>query len=170
MIGLLHNKIELVEYTDKWIEYYKIEKKIICNLLEVKSISHIGSTSIKNIIAKPIIDIAIELYDIKNINKIAKKLGTIGYEYRGENGIKGRAYFIKKEDSKTLFHIHAYLKEDRNYENHLLFRDYLKANSNYMDEYTKLKILLKKRYGNDREKYTKGKAEFINKILVKAKV
>jgi GrpB-like predicted nucleotidyltransferase (UPF0157 family) len=50
-----------------------------------------------------------------------------------------------------------------------LFRDYLRANPEEAEEYSRLKQVLLKKFELDREKYTTGKSEFIQEIIKKAK-
>ena len=54
-------KVKLEKYNSKWEKFYKIEKENLLNVLgsnDIK-IEHIGSTSIKDICSKPVIDIMI---------------------------------------------------------------------------------------------------------------
>lgn len=45
------------------------------------------------------------------------------------------------------------------------FRDYLNANPNVAKEYEKLKIVLSKKYPDNRKEYTTQKNDFIRRIL-----
>jgi GrpB-like predicted nucleotidyltransferase (UPF0157 family) len=51
---------------------------------------------------------------------------------------------------------------------HRLFRDYLRAHRDAADEYQDLKVGLAQRFPNDREAYVEGKTEFVREILRKA--
>jgi GrpB-like predicted nucleotidyltransferase (UPF0157 family) len=95
--------------------------------------------------------------------KCVALLEKIGYEYRGENGIAGRFYFVKGEP--RTHHLHMFLPEHDAFRNHLLFRDYLLQNSAVAGEYDKLKKDLAQKFQNDRDAYLDGKADFIEKIL-----
>lgn len=63
--------IFLTEHNDKWNVWYNEEYKRLCSILSGigARISHIGSTAIENIWAKPIIDILVEIPLIKDIQK-----------------------------------------------------------------------------------------------------
>lgn len=171
MLGCQQGKVVLNPFTTEYKAFFEQEKEIIINQIDsyVISIEHIGSTSIKNLIAKPIIDIAISLNSVKKYKKIAKKMSDIGYEYKGESGIIGRYFFVKGDDDKTCFHVHAYLHGSQQYLNHIIFRDYLLVHPLYVDGYSKLKLQLFEKFENNRAAYTEGKNEFIQKILVKAR-
>jgi len=61
-------EIEVVAYYPDWRTLFEDEAQIIINVLEseVFKIHHIGSTVIPRILAKPIIDIMIEVHDIND--------------------------------------------------------------------------------------------------------
>ena len=59
--------IVLVSHKDEWFDYFDEEKKILENLFssfELIRISHIGSTAIKDIAAKPVVDILVEFKNL----------------------------------------------------------------------------------------------------------
>ena len=55
------------------------------------------------------------------------------------------------------------------WENHILFRDYLRKHKEDVIEYADLKLELALKYENDRDSYASGKDDFIKRILKKAK-
>ncbi|MEK3888416.1 GrpB family protein [Bacillus sp. FSL K6-3431] len=63
----------------------------------------------------------------KSIGSCLERLGGLqtGFKPRGENGIKGRMYFIKEKDNKRTHHIHIYQTGTKEMVKHLAFRDYL---------------------------------------------
>ncbi len=144
---------------------YLEEKKNLESLLKkyIKRISHIGSTSIKNIITKPIVDILIEVTDeekeiVKNI------LLNNSYILMNEDSNKtsfNKGYTINGYDSKV-FHIHIKKYKDCD---ELYFRDYLNDNIEVAKEYEKLKLYLYNKYNPNRDLYTEGKTDFVIKIV-----
>lgn len=144
---------------------YLEEKKYLESLLKnnIKRISHIGSTSIKNIITKPIVDILIEVTDeaketVKNI------LLENNYILMNENSNKisfNKGYTINGYDSKV-FHIHIKKYKDCD---ELYFRDYINEYIEVAKEYEKLKLNLYNKYKPNRDLYTEGKTEFVTKIV-----
>jgi len=129
----------------------------------ITSIEHIGSTSINGIAAKPIIDIAVGAGKIADGESCVRPLENIGYEYRGEHGIAGRFYFVKGEP--RTHHLHLVEIGSDFWRSHLLFRDYLRENQAVAEDYENLKKELAKRYAENREAYTNGKAAFIENVL-----
>ena len=162
----LVRKIELVEYNPKWVEMYEEEAASVMSALGNNTIRihHIGSTSIPNICAKPIIDILVEAMKIESIDSKNEAMIELGYEPRGEFGILGRRYFSKGSDEKRTHHVHIFQVGDPQIERHINFRDYLIAHPDKAKEYCRLKKQLAIRYPMDVGSYTDEKSEFISEI------
>lgn len=169
-IGMKRGILKLEPYDPEWVVFFDDEKNKIRNTIgqSILTIEHIGSTSIKSMCAKPIIDIAIGLEKYDDGFKCVEPLKSIGYLFLGELGRPKRHYF--RTDSDTVkCHIHMYEISNEDYLNHILFRDYLRNHVEEARKYAALKKNLLQECGNDREKYTEGKAEFINGVLQKAR-
>lgn len=169
-IGLKRGLLKLAPYDPEWEAFFKKERNKIRKAVGqfILVIEHIGSTSIKNMCAKPIIDIAIGLKKYNDGFKCVEGLDKIGYLYFGERGIPGR-HFFRRDSEIVKCHIHMYEIASAEWEYHILFRDYLSNHEKEAKEYASLKNDLIKQFGNNREKYTEAKAKFINNILKKAK-
>ncbi len=70
-------KVEVVEYNSEWPNLY-LEAEKIKNILgnELVDIYHIGSTSVKKLRAKPIIDIMAVVRDITKVDEYNKGLAA----------------------------------------------------------------------------------------------
>lgn len=104
-------------------------------------IEHIGSTSIADLPATGIVDILIDLNPSYPFEMIQKKLIEAGFEYKAEDGIKGREFFTRN-DSEPFFRIHM-IHMDKNacfLEDHLTIRDYLRSNKGALTEYRECKL------------------------------
>lgn len=168
MIGLERGKVILAEYDEDWANEFENEKNSIRQALSDYNIKieHIGSTSVRLLCAKPIIDILIGVDNFNVGFGCIHDLEAIGYESKGENGIPGRHFFAKGEP--RTHHLHMVDINSNLWNEHLLFRDYLRTNLDARMKYSKLKKELALKYENDREKYTSSKSEFIQNILQKA--
>ena len=125
-------------------------------------VHHIGSTSIPEIYAKPIIDILLEVVTVADLDKRASALTAIGYEAKGEFGIPGRRYFPKNSVTGTRTHqIHAFASRSDGLNRHLAFRDYMIAHPPIARAYSELKRELASRFLDDIEAYMDGKDPFI---------
>ena len=170
MIGLRRGIVELKPYNPKWKEIYREESELISTTIHeyLVDIQHIGSTAIPNIVAKPIIDIAVALDSLENIEKIIKPLKEIDYIYRGEQGIPDRHLFVKGGEEFRTHHMHIMHKSHYEWKKHLFFRDYLLNHPEEVKKYSELKLQLEKKFKEDRASYTESKSEFIEIILDKA--
>ncbi len=168
-VGLKRNTVVLESFSPEWGEYFELEKERILGAIKKKiiSIEHIGSTSIKNSIAKPIIDICIGIGDHSTGFECVEKLESLGYKYLREYGVEGRNYFRTDSDCVKV-HIHMFEVESDQYLNHILFRDYLNCHPEELQKYNELKEQLKEETLS-REEYTRRKEPLINEILTKAK-
>jgi GrpB-like predicted nucleotidyltransferase (UPF0157 family) len=87
---------------------------------------------------------------------------SLGYEYKGENGIPGRQYFRTRPHTR---HLHIFAPGSLEAEQHLLFRDYLRSHPEAARDYAVLKRRLAAEHSQNREAYTEGKAELVRAIL-----
>ena len=69
MIGLKSGTVKLVQHQEEWHENAENVISVLKQLLgdTALDIQHVGSTAICSIHAKPIIDIAVAVHDIKDI-------------------------------------------------------------------------------------------------------
>lgn len=170
MLGLKKGVVELFPHNEQWHQFFAEEKAKLQSAVGdyVSAVEHIGSTSICGISAKPILDITAAIDSKENGEKCIAPLENLGYEYRGENGIIGRFYFVKGKP--RTHHLHMLLSDSDELRNHLFFRDYLRTNPERAAEYDKLKKDLARKYKNNRDAYLDGKAEFVESILRVAKL
>ena len=130
-------------------------------------IQHIGSTAIKNIVAKPIIDIVVGVWDFDGILKLNPVLEENGFIFRGQDVPNQYLYVCGDADSRT-HHIHVVLCYSIYWNNYVNMRDYLNSHEEDAREYSELKKRLAAEYPEDRNTYTEKKSALINEILKKA--
>ena len=168
MLGLDTKKVILVEHDEDWANQFQITKKEIENILgdNVIEIYHIGSTAIKGIMAKPIIDIAVKLKSFDQLN--VEGMEAAGYEYGTNMFVPGEHSFYKYADESRnigTHHIHCNLENSEDIKNVTMFCDYLNAHPETAKQYNNLKLKLAAVYAHDRRAYTRSKTDFINKIV-----
>jgi GrpB-like predicted nucleotidyltransferase (UPF0157 family) len=164
-MGLEKGTVRLIPFTMEWERLF-IEEKI--RLLAavgkyVFDIQHVGSTSIPGMAAKPIIDIAIAVKNFEEASVCIKPIEKLGYEYKGENGIPRRHFFAK--GNPRTHHVHMNEIGSRDWNDQIIFRDYLTQHREIAKEYAELKIEFAKRYPTDRQSYLDSKAPFIERVL-----
>ncbi|MGO4942911.1 GrpB family protein [Ruoffia tabacinasalis] len=167
MLGLPRGEVFLVSWTSEWEKEFLLEKRRIQTKIEsypVK-IHHIGSTAVKYLSSKPIIDIAIEIEQFRDGEKCISALESLGYTYHGTNILPDRHYFTKGEP--RTHQIHMYQTGNEHLIDQLDFRDYLRNNSQAKNEYETLKIELSKINKTNKHKYAEEKTAFVQSILRK---
>lgn len=88
----------VTEYSSKWEAGFEEEAEKIKRILKENCIAiyHIGSTAVKGLKAKPVIDIMPVVEDICRVDDQAAEFEKIGYEYLGEFGIAGRRLILRR--------------------------------------------------------------------------
>lgn len=181
MIGLKRGTVKLCEHDKEWeveaLNTISRLKKILGNV--IKDIQHVGSTSISSIKAKPIIDIAVAVDDFNDILAFEEALKNDGFYYRPNAGASINnqllfacgSYYDGTGELQTHF-IHVVLNNSMEWINYINFRDYLNSTPSAAKEYEDLKmsLALQAPVDSGREKYLKGKHNFIVYTLRKALV
>ena len=162
--------IVLTEHKDIWHKWYAEEQRRLVSFLPsaIIRISHIGSTAINEIWAKPIIDILVEVpesFPMENIKEILIENGYICMSEHENRKSFNRGY-TSEGFAEKVFHLHLRFEGDND---ELYFRDYLNDNPLLAKEYEELKLSLWKKYEYDRDGYTSAKADFVTEQTNKAK-
>lgn len=156
------------------IEWKTSAQELIDNLINILKdyiidAQHIGSTSIKSICAKPIIDIVVGVSDFDKIMQHNEELLRNGIVYRREDHPGQHLYVCGDLENDIQTHyIHVVIFESKAWNNYLNMRDYLNAHEEDAKKYSDLKKQLAKEYPEDRIAYTNSKSAFIEMILRKA--
>lgn len=162
--------IFLSEHKAYWSNWYREERNRIRTFLPVQGLrlSHIGSTAVPGIWAKPIIDILAEIPETESMEQVKDVLIKNGYVCMSESqrrksfnrGYTGEGF------AERVFHLHLRYMNDND---EVFFRDYLNDNPDAAEEYEALKLELWKKYEHNRDAYTEAKSEFVRKYTEKAK-
>lgn len=129
-VGMSRKAVSLSPHNENWFKAFAIanatlRKQIPANL----ELHHIGSTSIPNIHAKPILDVLGIVPSIEAFDSHRSELEALGFAWKGEYGISNRRYCVLYDENEEfgLIHLHVFAKADREVEKHLVFRDYLRS-------------------------------------------
>ena len=134
-------------------------------------IEHIGSTSVEDLVARQIIDIMVGLHEFSCTDSLVPEIVNLGYTYfsQFEDVLPNRKFFKKLVNDNATHHIHMVELNSEFWERHLLFRDYLKKNSETKEEYATLKKELAKRDWKESNDFAEAKTEFIKNVERQAK-
>lgn len=157
------------KYSPAWPKRFEQEsQRIRQSLPQVEDIQHIGSTSIPEMTAKPIVDIAVLIKFSRDAEKLMQPLQDLGYKYFPESSSTERHFFRK--GTPVEFHLSlAYQDRGSFWRRQITFRDYLRLHPEARSEYAELKknlLVLDPTGGKD---YLDGKSGFVERILVEAK-
>ncbi|MBU5299260.1 GrpB family protein [Clostridium sporogenes] len=167
--------IILKEHNPMWKEWYLGEEKLIIGSIgndNIERINHIGSTSVDGLIAKPTIDILLEITkdcDLKFLVNVLEENGYI-FEKQPQKPAPHMMFmkgYTEKGFAEKVFHLHVRYLDDWN---ELYFRDYLQSHTDISQKYGKLKMSLKDKYEHNRDGYTEAKTEFIRKYTTIGKI
>src|SRR5690606_20153629 len=158
-------KVEVCDYHKEWEELFQKEAAEIKKILgdNCVAVHHIGSTAVKGLAAKPVIDLMPVVKDIEAIDRFNQAFEQLGYEAKGENGLKGRRYFQKGGDART-HHIHMDERGNGEINRHLAFSDFLKKHPKKAEKYGTLKKELAMKYPTEIEQYSRGKESLVKEI------
>ena len=161
--------IRLTEHQSIWREWFVQERDALLAALNgiAVRISHIGSTAVEGIRAKPIVDILLETA-VDDFPAAEQAAFACGFRVMSRSGV--RVSFNKgyTEDgfAERVFHLHLRVKGDCD---ELYFREYLRLYPEAAQEYEALKMSLWRRFEHDRDAYTAGKTEFVTRMTAEAK-
>lgn len=162
--------IFLTKHQDDWKEWYLEEETLLKQIFpQVDRISHIGSTAISTIWAKPIIDILVEVPKESDLLYHKGFITENGYicMSQSENRISFNKGYTEDGFAERVFHLHLRYFGDND---ELYFRDYLMEHPDVANEYSRLKLKLWSEYEHDRDGYTSAKEMFVKKYTEQAKI
>lgn len=162
--------IVLSPHNPQWPEWAKEEIDALSAVLSAYTpiISHIGSTAIPDIQAKPIIDILVEINPGADWQRIEDEMEAAGYICMAvtDTRMSFNKGYTPGGYADKVFHIHIRTTGDND---EIYFRDYLLAHPDVGREYEMLKLGLLPKYRNDRDGYTEAKTDFVRRITDLAK-
>lgn len=161
--------IFLTQHQACWAEWYAAEAAALrAALPPYVRLSHIGSTAIPDIWAKPIIDILAEAPANCSLMKLRDTLTRSGYLCMNQqpSRLSFNKGYTEHGFAEKVFHLHLRYQGDND---ELYFRDYLRAHPDTALQYEALKLDLWKKFEHDRDGYTDAKSAFVLECTRKAK-
>ncbi|MBK8708511.1 MAG: GrpB family protein [Flavobacteriales bacterium] len=174
---LRREPITVVPYDASWPEHYEELEHALKRILPrrlVQRIAHIGSTAVPGLSAKPIIDVQVEVCDMDEVvNDVAPIMVDAGYQFIWRRSIGEKdpyyAWFIRRNATgERTEHIHVVSPDQGECGSHRV-PDHLRHYPEEASAYDELKAQLVKKYAKDRDAYTRGKSEFIDRVLQDAR-
>ena len=164
--------IVIADYNPSWPSHDEQEKQTILKMLgaQILVIEHIGSTAVRGLAAKPIVDIIATVRDRQTADSSLPALAAVGYLDVTAQGDHAEWFYClgKRLNDTTYCHLHLVKADSDFFARHLLFRDALLADAGLARRYETLKRELAAKFGADREGYTNAKTVFIESALTTA--
>jgi GrpB-like predicted nucleotidyltransferase (UPF0157 family) len=167
-LSRLNGTIELVSYDPKWPpQYAQLEAQIRRALgAKVLQIEHVGSTSVPNLAAKPIIDIVLAVQDSADESAYVPALEQAGFVLR----IREPDWFEHRmfKSPTVAGNVHVFTHGCEEMTRMLAFRDWLRTSDADRALYEKTKRELAGRVWRYTQDYADAKSEVVRAILGRA--
>lgn len=166
--------IMLEDHNSAWKQWYVEEETQLLQIVgqeNIKRMSHIGSTAVEGLIAKPTIDILVEIDRNCGKDALLQTMEQSGYIYTHQpHNPPPHMMFLKgyteQGFAERVFHIHVRYAGDWD---ELYFCDYLSSHPDIAAQYGELKESLKEKFKHDRDMYTKEKTDFVKRVTMLAR-
>ncbi len=174
MLGLRKGEVVLCEHQIQWEEN---AKEAISKLKEMLGniaidIQHIGSTSICNIKAKPIIDIAVGVKTFEEVLAFSPVLENNGFFFRGYEGKERQPvyqcgdYSRDTNDMHFITHyIHIVKIDSEQWRNYINLRDYMNSHASAAKAYEIEKLKALNKDNVSLHNYHKNKQEYVVRMI-----
>lgn len=163
--GPEHREIKIVTYDKVWPERFKHEAKKIREALggHASRVDHVGSTAIKDMSAKAIIDIQVSIDNPDDETTFLPQLEAQGYQLR----VREKGHRMLRTPALDV-HIHV-CKTGSDWERrNLLFRDWLRTNKQDHGAYSRLREELANSKWETMNHYADAKSDLIQEITRRA--
>lgn len=150
--------IILAPHDPAYEERYAVMEQQLVAFLHPRRISHIGSTAVPGLLAKPCIDILAET--TLDRDRVISSLTGAGWvkHFEDDRSIIFNQGYTPAGFAEEVYHLHVRAPGDHD---ELYFRDYLRDHADVANEYAELKTDLATRFRHHRDNYTDAKSEFI---------
>lgn len=163
--------VVVLPYDEKWErDFHEIERELKEALGSLAlRIEHVGSTSVKGLSAKPIIDIDAVISDYSVFPAVVEALAKIGYQHEGDLGIKEReAFKYSGKEHLRRHHLYVCPEASRELRRHVTFRDYLRSHPEAAAEYGRVKEEAARLFPDDMDKYIEYKSPCVEEFYKQA--
>ena len=168
----LHEDISLHPYDTQWPAIFLEERERLMKLFpdQLIDVQHIGSTSIPDMIAKPVIDLLAGVESMATADALVAPLIQSGYITSADFNatLDDRRWLMRWSKGRRTHHLQLVVYGDSAWQRFICFRDILRARQDLADRYAGLKREIAMQHKVDREAYTEAKTEFVLSIVCDA--
>lgn len=165
----LSGQIRIVDYDPSWPELFAREARRISSALggQVLGIEHVGSTSVPELAAKPVIDLLLVVANSADEAAYVPALEAAGYVLRIREPNWQEHRNFKGPD--TAINLHVFSSGCPEIDRMLLFRNWLRANPADRDLYARTKRALAQKEWKYVQNYADAKTAVVEEIISRAR-
>ena len=167
-----HRPYVLQEYDPNWnVRFLDASERLRPlfgdNLFEI---DHIGSTSIKGMLAKPQVDVLVVVKDLEAVRSLYETFLLEGYTVHGRGYVAPDDEYISRDDASgaRLLSIHVLQAGNPKINEYKVFRDYLSSHVKDRELYVAAKKELYVSHSGNYAEYVRGKQDVIDTIKARA--
>jgi GrpB-like predicted nucleotidyltransferase (UPF0157 family) len=168
------SRIAIVGYDPTWPDGFEREAERLQRALGpiCTRIDHVGSTSVPQLAAKPVIDIQISVAQLHPLDPYRDRLSEVGYFHYAHSDDRNYPFFHKPADWPHSHHVHVCSRGSQEERQHLAFCAYLRDHREVANAYEQLKRRLAEIHSaetmSSRNAYSDAKSAFIGDIIERA--
>lgn len=165
----LHHQIEIVEYDSRWPDVFAHHANAIRSVLGRRAlrIEHVGSTSVPNLAAKPVIDVLLVVACSARESDYAPDLESAGFELRIREPEWYEHCMFQRPDGSV--NLHVLSSGCPEIDRMLIFRDWLRREAADRELYANTKLALANRQWKHVQNYADAKTAVIAEIMERAR-
>ena len=166
--GVEKREITIEDYDRGWPETFNAHANMIADALGdvALRIEHIGSTSVRGLAAKPIVDMLLIVEDSSDESSYLSKMEAAGYQLRvREPDFQEHRMF---RTPQLDVHIHVFSRDSSEADRCIVFRDRLRTSEHDRQLYEQTKRRLAAQSWPDMNAYADAKTSVIESILASA--
>ena len=170
-VGLHNSRVTIEPSNPAWNEMAQVEAARLNEHFEafVITIHHIGSTSVPELPAKPIIDLAVgfdqQVLETR-LPEVINRMQESGYRYLGDWKKRG-GYFFEKADGQVRTHaVQVHPADSDDLRRLLRFRDLMRSDPELVRRYSEVKVFLASVLRHQRGLYFWYKSHWLNDLLL----
>jgi len=166
--------IELTAYDPTWPVRFAEQQTRLAALLRpwlAGEIEHVGSTSVRGLKSKPIVDILAPVQSLAASRAAIPVLEKDGWLFWPDDpNYNYRLWFLRPSPSARTHHLQVIQHDHPNLRALIVFRDALRQDRPLRKAYSSLKEDLARKHQSNRNAYSNAKTEFVQSVLETAGV
>jgi GrpB-like predicted nucleotidyltransferase (UPF0157 family) len=165
-------RVEFCPPDGAWPEQFATHAAALRRTLGTRAlrIDHIGSTSIPDLAAKPIIDIQVSVESLEPFGPLHEALASLGYTFMADNDDVRKLFFYLNDPTSRLVNLHVRRLGEFSQQVALLFRDYLRVEPSARRRYERVKQELAERDWDSIEDYANAKGDVVWALIREADI